>query len=346
MAAANPYKQILSEIRAKRFAPVYILSGEEPYYIDLIADALQEYVVAEEERDFNLHLYYGQAADMETMINTAWQYPVMADRKLVMLREAQAMPSARTQLDKLEVYLKKPSPTTVLVVHFNGEALRDTSKLVKAAKAAKGVVYISPKTRDYELPRLLADYCKDHAVTLEPKASDMLCRNIGTNLKHLFGEVEKLRLSLPESDHISITADMVEANTGISKKYNSYELRSAILRRDYEGCMRIAAYYAANPNAPESRPETIAPVIFNTFADLLQAHYLKDKSSESLRVALNLKVRAAIDEMQNGLRNYNAWSCLRAIHAIRNYDCATKGIESAQPRPALLFELIYRLFTN
>ena len=87
-------------------------------------------------------------------------------------------------------------------------------------------------------------------------------------------------------------------------------------------------------------------MIFNTFADLLQAHYLKDKSSESLRVALNLKVRAAIDEMQNGLRNYNAWSCLRAIHAIRNYDCATKGIESAQPRPALLFELIYRLFTN
>lgn len=110
VAAANPYKQILSEIRAKRFAPVYILSGEEPYYIDLIADALQEYVVAEEERDFNLHLYYGQDADMETMINTAWQYPVMADRKLVMLREAQAMPSARTQLDKLEVYLKSHRP--------------------------------------------------------------------------------------------------------------------------------------------------------------------------------------------------------------------------------------------
>ena len=200
--------------------------------------------------------------------------------------------------------------------------------------------------RDYELPGLLDDYCRDHGVTLERKAADMLCRYIGADLQRLFGEVEKLRLSLPPSDHVSISADMVAAHTGISKQYNGFELKSALMTHDYAKCMQIATYYAANPNAKESRPEMIAPVIFGAFANLLQAHYTKDKSDNGLSVALGIRAFPALRELKEGMRNYSAWSCLRAIHAVREYDRATKGIGSAQPRTALLYELIYKLFTQ
>lgn len=344
--AANPYEQIISEIRARRFAPVYILSGEESYYLDLIADALMQYVVPEDERDFNLHLYYGQDANIDDIVNTARQYPVMSEYKLVILREAQLLTNARTTLEKLAPYLSKPCSTTILAIHFKGEPIKATSKLVKAAQQAKGVVYSVAAVRDYELSRLLEDYCRKHSVTLEAKAADMLCRYIGTDLQRLFGEVEKLRLSLPKSDHISISADMVAAQTGISKQYNGFELRSALMARDYAKCMQIAAYYSANPNAPESRSEVIAPVIFGAFANLLQAHYTRDKSDAGLMNALGLKNRFALGEIRTGLRNYSAWSSLRAIHAIREYDCSTKGIASTQPRTALLIDLIYKLFTQ
>lgn len=343
---ANPYRQIISEIRARRFAPVYILSGETPYYLDLIADALMQHVVPEEDRDFNQHVYYGQDAQIDDIVNTARQYPVMSDHKLVILREAQTMDRARSALENLVPYLKHPCPTTVLAIHFKGDAFKATSELVKAARQAKGIIYSVGAVRDYELPAVLRDYCHENGVTLEPKAADMLCNHIGTDLQRLFGEIEKLRLTLPPSDHVSISADMVAAHTGISKQYNGFELKSALMKRDYAKCMAIAAYYAANPNAKESRPEMIAPVIFGAFANLLQAHYTADKSDNGLSTALGIRALPVLRELKEGMRNYSAWSCLRAIHAVRDYDRHTKGIGSAQPRTALLYDLIYRLFTQ
>ncbi len=343
--ASPSYRNLLSDIRAKRLAPLYILSGEEAYYIDLIADALQQTVVPADSKDFDQHIFYGQDADLDLLVNTARQYPLMSEHKLVMLREAQSMQRAKIQLDKLQDYLENPSPTTVFVVHFKGEAFRDNSKLVKAAKNSGGVVYASPKVRDYELPRLLREYCKENGVTMEPKAEEMLCQSTGTNLQKLFGEVNKLRLTLPKGDHVSISADMVEKNTGVSKQYNSFELRSKVMRRDYDGCMKIARYYEANPNARESAPEVTSATLFRGFADLLQVHYMRDKSDSALRTEMKLNFKPQIDEIRTGLRNYSAWSCLRIIHAIRDYDCHTKGIGSAQPRQSMLYDLIYRIFT-
>lgn len=345
MAPSNPFKHIISEIRAGRLAPVYILSGEESYYIDLIADTLQQYVVPEEERDFNQHVYYGQDADLDDIINTARQYPVMSARKLVMLREAQTLQNARQQLEGMEIYLQHPCPTTVLVIHFKGEALKETSRLVKSAKKVNGIIYSAAKTRDYQLPMHLRDYCNDHSLTLEPKAAQMLCESIGANLQLLFREVEKLRLALPEGNHVSITADMVAANIGVSKQYNVFELKSALMYRDYEKCMRIASYYAANPNARGTAPEMISATVFKAFASLMTAHYLTDKSDSSLRDNLNISFRNQLEEFRAGLKNYSAWSCLRIIHAIRDYDRNIKGIGSSQPRTGLLIELIYKIFT-
>lgn len=344
-AKGSPFKQIMADIRARRFAPVYILSGEEPYYLDVIADAIQQYAIAEDERDMDQHLYYGQDADIDLIINTARQYPFIASHKLLMLREAQTMPTARTKLDKLEPYVSNPSATTILVIHYKGEPLKESSKLVKAAKKNGAVIYSTPKTRDYQLAGLLRDYCADNGITLEPRAAEMLCQSIGTNLQLLYGEVEKLRLSLPEGGHISISADMVASNIGVSKQYNVFELKSAVVRRDYDTCMRIANYYMANPNAKDGSPEQIASALFGIFANLITAHYLPDKSEDSLRKNLGLNFKPQIDELRTGLRNFSAWSCLRIIHAIRLYDCHIKGIGSAQSRSALLIDLIYQIFT-
>lgn len=343
--ASSTHKSIISEIRAHRPANIYILSGEEGYYIDMIADALQQNVVNKEAWDFDRHIFYGQDVDLDVMITTARQYPFMSDRKLVILREAQSMQRAKTQLDKLLTYISSPSTTTVLAVHFKGEALSETSKLLKEAKKNGAAVYTSPKIKDYELPGLVRDYCKEHGADIEQKAVEMLCQSIGTNLQNIVGEIEKLRLTLPPGNHISISADMVERNTGVSKQYNSFELRSKLLRRDYEGCMKIAKFYEANPNSRVSAPEMTAATLFRTFADLLQAHYMPDKSDAAIRAEMKINFRPQIEELRTGLRNYSAWSCLRIIHAIRRYDCRTKGINSAQPRHALLYELIYNIFT-
>lgn len=341
----NPYKQILSEIRAHRFAPVYLLSGEEPYYLDLIADALQRHVLNDDERDFNQHIFYGQDVDLDVVINTARQFPIMAEHKLIMIREAQGMQAAKSKLEKLESYIEQYCPTSILVIHYKGEPFKESSRIVKAIRKIKGVNYLSPKTRDYEVSSHLRDYCADHNVNIEPKGAEMLIQSVGANLQILFGEIEKLRLSLPEADRVSITADMVAANIGVSKQYNNFELKSAITRRDYATCIKIARYYAANPNGKECSPEMTASTLFTTFANIISYHYLKDKSDNSIRENLKISFRPQIEELRNGARNYTAWSCLRIIHAIRIYDRELKGIGSSQPRSQMLIDLIYKIFT-
>jgi DNA polymerase-3 subunit delta len=339
------YRQILADIKKKKFAPAYILSGEEAYYLDLIADALQEYVVEEEDRDFNMHLFYGNDADIDMIINTAQQYPVMAPYKLVILREAQTMVVAKTRLEKLEKYFQNPCSTTILAIVYKGDALSSSTKWIKAAQKANAIVYNSQKLRDYQVEATLKDYCNERRINVEPKASAMLCDHIGADLSRLFGEIEKLKVatSAEGGNTFIITAEMVEKHIGVSKEFNNFELSSALMTRNYAKAMQIVDFFGKNTKA---NPLVLSTgIIFNTFQRLMQAHYLPDKSEESIRKVLKINYQAGIRELGVGMKNYSPGSCLRIIHAIREFDRMSKGVGSMQKDTELIKELIYKIFT-
>ncbi len=343
-AGQDSYEKIISDITVRRYAPVYILMGEEPYYLDDICDRLQTEVLPEEMRDFDSHIFYGADAEMDDILNTALQYPVMSDRKLVMLREGQAMVQIKSKLEKLENYFRRPSPTTLLVIQIKSEPAAASLKWMRAAKEGGAVIYTSQPVRDYNLPDILRTYCTRNKINIQQNAISMLCEYVGTNLQRLFGEVEKLRTAAGKNpdEPVSITADMVERNIGISKEYNVYEFTTALIHRDYVKSIRIADFYALN--GKDGQLISAGAAIFNAFARLMIAHYTKG-GDKALTTALKLSNRYALEEVKTGMRNYSAMSCMKIIHAVRDFDRRSKGIMSQQSSPALFSELIYRIFT-
>lgn len=334
------YRDALTEIRKAKFSPVYILMGEEPYYLDLIVKELEKRVVAETDRDFNTFIYYGADARLDVVVASAQQYPMMSERQLVILKEAQAMDKAKTSLEKLEGYVSHPTKTTVFALVFKGDNLNATSKLMKAASASGAVVVKSPKVPDWNLDRVAKDYCQSRGYTIEPKAAAMLAEFIGNDLGTLFGEIEKLIITLPEGNK-SLTAELIERNVGISKDYNNFELQRAIAHKDYAKAMRIATFFAANP---KKNPIAMTnALLFGYFSRLAIAAMSRDKSQSALTSLLGLKNPKALDEIYTSLRLYSPDAILRAISAIRDADAKSKGIGSMQKEHEILKELLFNI---
>lgn len=336
------FREIMSSIKKGDFAPVYILMGEEPYYLDQIAKALENNVVDEADRDFNSIIYYGADADIATVLSSAQQYPVMAERQLVMLKEAQTMPQAKTQLDKLAPYLSQPNRRSVFVIVFKGESLNMTSALLKRAKESDTVVFRSDRLRDYQLSAPIIDYCRSKGWGIDEKAVSLLCDYIGNPLSKLFGEIDKLMLSAEEGVK-RISPELIERNIGISKDFNTFELVKAVGRKDYPKSMMIVEFFSRNP---KQNPGVVTvATLFSFFSKLFIACVTRDKSDTSLMAALELKSPYALKDYREGMQFYNARQALAAVHAIRDYDCQSKGIGSTQNEFELLKELIFKIFT-
>ena len=343
MAQKISCKSIIADIRAGKFAPVYILSGEESYYLDLISDSLQANVVCGEDRDFNLDIFYGADTDPVSVVSVARQFPVFAERRLVMLKEAQTMLRAKSALEITKSYMERPVSSTVLVIVYKGEAFSPAAKWVKAAQASGAVVFTSPRIRDYQLAGITREYCSDNGIHIDDKAVAMLSEYVGTDLSRLFGEIEKLRQTVPQGQKLIVTPELIERNIGISKEYNNFELMDALMSKNYSKTMRIVKYFGSNLSA---NPSTVtASVIFSAFVRLLRAHYMKDKSEAALRGRLALSV-PAVRQVMTGMRNYSAASCVRIIREIRRFDRESKGIGSLQPVDGLLLDLVYKIFIS
>ena len=336
------FRQVMTSIMKKDFSPVYILMGEEAYYIDQLAKALENNVVAEEDRDFNSVIFYGSDAEIGKVIGAAQQYPVMADRQLVMLKEAQTMTQAKSQLDKLASYVAHPNPTTVLAIVYKGDALPATSALLKKAKEADCVVFRSDKLRDYQLAGPINDYCASKGIGIDEKAVNLLCDYIGNPLSKLFGEIDKLIVAAGK-DLKRITPDLIERNIGISKDFNTFELVKAMSHKDYPKAMLIVEYFSRNPR--QNPGVMIVATLFSYFSKLFIATVTRDKSDASLMAALELKNQYALRDYRDGLRFYNARQALAAIHALREFDAQSKGIGSMQNEFELLKELVFKIFT-
>lgn len=339
--SAVSFTGILSEIRAGRFAPVYMLMGDEPYFIDSIADALADRVVPDPgARDFDMQVFYGADSSMRDVAGAVREFPLMGDHRLVMLKELQAMSDGKSRLAELAPLALRPAPGNVLVVTLKGDSLKSTHEFVKAVKKGGGVVYQGMKLREWELNSHISDYCKSRSVNIDRKAIEMLKEFVGSDLTRLNTDIDKLIVA---GGGQPITPELIETNIGISKDYNNFELVKAISLRQYERCIRIIDYFERNPK--QNPVVMTVSILFRFFSQLMLAHYAPDKSERGLMTQLGFSNPYQLTDVKAGLPRYGAGSVLRIIHAVRLLDCKSKGIGSMQKDYSLLREFIYQAFT-
>lgn len=318
--------------------PVNILHGEEGYYIDELLK-LFEMIIPKDDRDIALtNVYAPEVPNPQAIIDMCRQLPMMTDRQVVIVREAQNVRG--DFLDRLAPYVKEPTPTTVLVIASRGEKLKGR-ELLKSALKDSAVVFESPKVWPSQVPKLITDYIKSKGMSADPKAVGMLGDFVGNNLSQLYNEIDKLAQILGPG--AMVTPESVERNIGISKDYNNFELVDAIAARDYAKMMRIVQYFEANPRQNQY-PVTVAAV-FGFFADMLQAYYTPDRSERGLTEALGLKNSFAVKRIVQGMKNYNARQIIEIIDAVRRYDAMSKGSGSRQDPYRMLADLMYHIIS-
>lgn len=331
------YDSIMTDLKAGKFLPSYLLMGEESYYIDKISDYIAEHALKPEERDFNQQIVFGADTSAAQIADMARSYPVMAERQVIIVKEAQGIKN----WEHLEKYLEKPAKTTVLVVcHKNGNIDGRKKTLLARFKAA-GVVFESKKKRDYELPAFIEGYLKRRTkATIENKAAQMMADNIGPDLNRLTGELDKLILSLADSE-TRITPLMVEQRIGISKDFNPFELRNAVAAKDVIKANRIVKYFDSNPKTGGAF--VLIPILFSYFQNLMLAYYAPNRGNDA-EVARWLDLRGpwAAKEYMLGMRNYSGVKVMQIIEKIREADCKSKGLDNPNtPAGELLRELVF-----
>lgn len=331
----NEAKQLVTDIKNKKLAPIYLLMGEEAYYIDKISDYIEATVLAEEERGFNQMVLYGRDVTIEDIVGNAKRFPMMADKQVVIVKEAQDL--ART-IDKLADYAKNPQPSTVLVLCYKYKSIDKRKAVYKTIKKA-GVVFESKRLYDNQVPDWIRTTLSTKGYKIAPKASQMLVEFLGTDLGKINNELEKLQIVLPQGTEISPLH--IEENIGISKDYNNFELRKAIGSRNDAKAFKIVNYFGDNP---KDNPMVVTvSLLFNFFSQLLQLHGLKDKNPRNVASALRVNPYF-VSEYTDAARNFPMRKVSGVIAVIREFDLKSKGVNSnAVPQKDLLKELLVRI---
>ena len=331
------YESICKEIAERKFSPIYVLMGEEPFFIDQITDLLIENVLAEEERDFNQSIFYGADADAVSVINAARRFPMMSEYQLIVVKEAQLM----RDIELLNAYAKHPLSSTVLVINYKYKTL-DRRKSLAAAVEKNGILFESKKIPDYKMSGYITGLLQQRSLAIDAKAAQMLSDFLGNDLNRLSKELDKLAIVMAQMGSKRITPELVERNIGISKEYNNFELIKALATKDVLKANRIAQYFEKNPKTNPLQM-TLA-VLFNYFSNLLIAYYSKDRSEAGLMAALGLRSAFQLKDYQMGMRHYSAMKVFLSIGEIRKADAASKGVDNASASDAdLLKELLYKI---
>jgi DNA polymerase-3 subunit delta len=328
--------QITKDIKAGNLKPIYFLMGEEPYYIDKLTEFIEENVLQEHERDFNQTILYGRDVTIEDVIGSAKRFPMMADRQVIIVREAQEL--SRT-IDKLEAYAENPQPTTVLVFAYKYKTLDKRKKITKLLDKV-GVVYESKKLYENQVGDWIKRVLAAHGYGIEPKAAAILVEFLGTDLSKINNELEKLKIILPKG-HILTPSD-IEENIGFSKDFNNFELRKAIGEKNQVKAYQIIDYFSQNP---KDNPLVVTTgLVFGFFSQLLQYHGLKDKSQ--MNAAKVLKVNPFfVKDFEAAFRNYPMKKVSTIVSALRTLDVKSKGVGAASTsQHDLLKELLITIF--
>ncbi len=327
---------ILKELRAKQYRPIYYLMGEESYYIDVIADYMADHILSDSEKEFNLTVVYGADTDIVSIINAAKRYPMMAEHQVIIVKEAQNI----RNMDELFYYLQKPQPSTILVIcHKHG--VIDRRKKLATEIEKKGILFESKKVKESQLPAFIGTYMKRKGIDMEPKATAMLADFVGTDLSRLSGELDKLTLILPKNQ-TRVTPELIEHNIGISKDYNNFELRSALVEKDVLKANKIIKYFEENP---KTNPiQMTLSLLFGFFSNLMLAYYAPEKTEQGIAAFLGLKSPWQSREYMIAMRRYSGVKTMEIIGEIRYADAMSKGVgNSSLSNAEILKELIFKI---
>lgn len=325
--------QILSDLKNGKYAPIYLLMGEEPYYIDLISDYIEEHALDAASRDFDQIVVYGKDTTLREVIQTARRFPMFGERQVVIVKEAQHLGS----FDDLNYYLQQPQKSTILVFCYKYGSLDKRLKLLKEIEKT-GVLMESAKIRDYQVVGWITDYVRQHKLDIDSKAVALLAEYLGTDLSKIINELNKLIIGCAGK---TITADLVESNVGISKDYNVFELQKALVKRDVLKANRIIRYFAANP---KNNPLVmVLAQLFKFFSNLMIYHYLGDKQENSVAVALKISP-FFVRDYKEAAQSFNARRTMNAISYIREAAARQNGVDVYQMADEdILKELIFKI---
>ncbi len=328
--------RIIKDIQAGNIKPIYFLMGEEPYYIDKLSEYIENNVLQEHERDFNQTVLYGRDVTVEDIVGNAKRFPMMADRQVVIVKEAQEL--SRT-IDKLESYAENPQPTTVLVICYKYKTLDKRKKVSKTLDKA-GVVFESKKLYENQVGDWMKRVLAGKKLNIEPKAAAMFVDFLGTDLSRIANEIDKLAIILKPGE--TITPAVIEENIGFSKDFNPFELRKAIGEKNQLKAYQIADYFAQNP---KDNPIVLTiGLVFGFFTQLLQYHGLKDKSPAN--AAKMLKVNPYfLKDYDVALKNYPMKKVSAIVSTLRDIDVKSKGVGANNiSQHDLLKEMLVKIF--
>ncbi|RYZ95269.1 MAG: DNA polymerase III subunit delta [Sphingobacteriaceae bacterium] len=331
---------ILKDLKNRKYKPLYLLHGEEPYYIDLISNFVEHKLLPEAERGFNQTVFYGKDADIMTVLTAAKRYPMMAEHQVILVKEAQEMKWGKDDDDKKGInpvlaYLENPLPSTILVFCYKYGKFDKRKKTYKAIDK-NGLIFESTALYDSKIPAWIENFIKEKDYKISTQATAMLAEYLGNDLSKIANELDKLMLNV-EQGH-EITLKHIQDNIGISKEYNVFELQAALTRRDVLKANQIINYFEANPKAN--------PIVLvfgnlnNFFSKVLTYHYVKDKSQAAKEMGVNPYF---LKDYEQAARTYNYAKTMQIISLLREYDLKSKGVESSLGPGELMKELMFKI---
>ncbi|MBL7924764.1 MAG: DNA polymerase III subunit delta [Bacteroidia bacterium] len=347
--AIKTFEDIRRDLRNKIYYPIYLLQGDEPYYIDQLTDLLENTVLDEMEREFNQTVVYGKDCEVLGLISAAKRYPMMSNYQVLIVKEAQEIKAffpkskddtdadAKDQASPLLHYLQQPLSSTLLVLRMKYKGLDKRGKLYKAIEK-NGAVLETKKLYDDKLPQWIETYLSGKNTKITPKASLLMAEHLGNDLSRIANECDKLLINLKPGETIDLKH--IELYIGVSKEFNVFEFQKALGRRDFLTSIKIANYFSANP---KNNPiQVTMAVLYSYFSKLLLYHSLADKSRNNIAAALKVNP-FFVDDYNTAGRNYSPDKLVSIITILREFDLKSKGLGSGGGDGDLLKELVYRI---
>jgi DNA polymerase-3 subunit delta len=329
--------KIVNDIKAGNIKPIYFLMGEEPYYIDKLSDYIEKNILTEDEKGFNQTVLYGRDVTIEDIVSTAKRYPMMSERQVVIVKEAQDLTKT---IDRLEQYAEKPMPSTVLVFCYKYKTLDKRKKVTKLLDK-NGLVYESKKLYDNQVGQWITRVLQGKGYTIEPKANAMLVEFLGTDLSKINNELEKLQIILPKGSLISAKA--IEENIGFSKDFNVFELRNALGSKNQIKSYKIVQYFADNPK--DNNIVMVIGLVYAFFIQLLKYHGTKDKNPANIAKVIGVNPYF-LKDYDIAVKNYPMKKVSHIIEILRNVDVKSKGVgANALPLQDLYKEMLIGIFS-
>lgn len=330
-------EELLKDLQQKKFLPIYLLQGEENFFIDEVSDYIEKYALTESEKSFNQTILYGKDIDADTIVATARRYPMMADRQVVIIKEAQNL----KDISQLLSYCERPTPSTVLVLSHKYKTIASNTKLFKAIEA-KGAVLVSNKLYENQVPAWIQRYLKQHNYRIEPDAVSLLVEHLGNDLSKIANELSKLQLNISAGSLISM--QQITDHIGISKEYNLFEFQKALAQKQVTRVFTIAQHFADNQrNTPLIM---VIGSLYRFYSRLYVYMHLKNRPEADILKAMDLRNSYALQDYKEAAGKYSLSQVKKSVDVLHQYDLKSKGVDNLAPPEALMMEMTYRLLTG